>query len=501
MTNGAVEQPAARARHRTGRRPLDWSYNPTSDEALIDALRIKISGSILLPEGTGFETFIRSIAGGLLRAPMTPGRLYTSDLREQLTVSGKFIFRERRGASTFSAILNLNPTRTLHRALDAAQRRPLAALAPRTFFSAMETLTDRSPEYSGRPNPEPTLDGKDNILPTPEHMGGTWPEGRARFQTDYLAVFEEKLKALIVEAITPQAVEINVSPGGCRATTKDGVVVELDWHKLIVQRAEVYWERDAADAPAVARRMMDGGLTLARNIRATKYAASGAHYEVDQQDGFPSLLIPLTGRRTILLNLYAKTRTRLRTEVRYVHDFNAVLRGFRSPTARLTLLLERLKEDAAHRLPWEQLGRLAQLPPNVGIESIPDLVARITTACRGHEGALEDVTRSLLMYGGLTADDGKIAGSEAIVARLERADVLERQAFQMKEDRTGRLHGLKEPYATARRKMLLGFAPVDTSTDPLAAPPAPNPPVSRSEAAATAAARRAHIRSQFRFFR
>ncbi|WP_417233029.1 hypothetical protein [Brevundimonas sp.] len=433
---------------------------------MVDKLRLKVVGTVRLPDTVSFDAFTGSIAGGLLRSPMTPGRAYTSTLGENLTVSGKVTFRARAGDCTLEAVLHLNPTRTLNRALDVAQGRDLADLAPQTFFTGIETLTARSPEFGGPPNAEPTLDGNDNILPTPQHRGGTWPARREAFQAEFLALFEVKLRALLLEAMTPLWMEREVSLSGCRVERDDGVVVELDWHRVIVQSAEVYWERETPDAPAVAHRMMEGGLALARSIRVTEYASEAAHYEIVQEEGFPSLSIPLRGQRTISLNVYAKTRHLLRTEVRYVRDFHTLLRGCSSPVDRLVRLLDRLKDDAARRLPWDQLAHIAALPPSVAITDVADLIAQLSAACRGHEGSFDEVTRSVLMTGGLFSDDGRIAGSEIIVRRLERAGVLCRLAFQQKERRTNRRYGLTERFGTARRKMLLGFAPVDNGVSP-----------------------------------
>lgn len=462
MTNGRLPQAPARERTRTGRGPLDWAVAPTSAGALIDAVRMKAKGRVILPADMAFDDFTASIAGRLFRSPSTPGSRYISDLAPHYTLNGQLTINSRGRECPFEILLHLNPTRTLHRALDIAGGRPLAALAPRTFFTAVEALTQRSPEFSGVPSPEPTLDGNDNILPTVEHMGGTWASRSAAFQAEFLSIFETKLRGFLLDAFTPVAMEPIFSDDYCRATREDGVRVELQWQRLIVQRAEIYWERDTPDAPAVVRRMSDAGLALARNIRATTYADDQALLILDQEGaGYPALSIPLTGARTVLLSVYAKTRQRLRTEVRYMHDLNATLRECRSGTNRLSALLERLKDDAARRLPWNQLARLAALPPQVEAADIAGLVSQIARAAKSNHAAFDEIMRSILFTGGVFADDARIVGSEAIVRRLVRAGVVERLAFQLKERRTGRRYGLKEPFATTRRKMLRGFAPTE----------------------------------------
>ena len=377
MTNGRLPQAPARERNRTGRRALDWAARPTATEALVDALRVKVTGRVILPQDVAFDTFTASIAGGVFKSPMTPGSRYRSEFADSLTVSGTITFHERRDECPFSAELSLNPTRTLHRALDAARGRPLSSLPPLIFFTASETLAAGSSAFEVSPNPEPTLDGSDNILPTVGHMGGTIPGSRDAFQAEYLHLFETNLRALLLDAMTPLWMPAPTVIQPCRVQREDGVIIELDWHKVTVEHAEIYWERDTPDAPSVVRRMMDAGLALARSIRATAYSGEGTHSEVNQDSpGFPSLTIPLTGKRAVLLAVYAKTRRRVRIEVRYMKDLNVVVRACRSPTSRMTLVLERLKANAARRLPWPQLGRIAALSPDVGISSIADLVDR-----------------------------------------------------------------------------------------------------------------------------
>jgi hypothetical protein len=234
---------------------------------------------------------------------------------------------------------------------------------------------------------------------------------------------------------------------------------------MVLQQAEIYFERLVADPVSLVRRLFDRGLDLARRIKAQNFAdvPTVSTYALEQNDGFPHLVVPLTGRRNIELSIYAKTNRRVRFEVRFQRDFGSVLRGQSTGDDRLGALLERLTRDAERRLPWRALSRAATAPPEVNVGDVPELISRLVKATRRNASLFDPLVRQLVITGGVIADDERQPGIERAVRALVRDGVLEHWTVQLKEQKSSRRYGLTHRFAEVRLKMLSGFLPQDSS--------------------------------------
>lgn len=259
----------------SGLAALDWAQHPAAGDAWFDAVVLKVTGDIEWKADYSFSEYIGTIAGGdLTPAKATPGRQYRSPFRDLVTLQGKLSVdmvspgradARKPGTARFTFTLFLNPTKT--RALAMRRlRTSLQEAYPRDFFAPLPTVAEA---FNEAPPPvESSLNGAENLLVGPEQLGGVTAAERTKSRDDYLHVFEAQLKRILLDAMVPPFLQRDVALDGCRAEVGDQLRVSLEWHKIIVQRAEVYWER-ASDAPlALVSKLADRGHELARRISA-----------------------------------------------------------------------------------------------------------------------------------------------------------------------------------------------------------------------------------------
>lgn len=469
--------PRARERSRDGLSALDWTVAPSESEAWPDKLRIAVKGTVRWGENQSYASYVRALTGSrYLQAAPTVGRHFRAQVRCGLGVTGKLrltMMPGRRadevgaGGAGVEFVLNLNPTAT--RAL-ATRRNPdssLDGLSVRQFFDPVATPAEAFHEGAfGNPD-EIALDRSENVLLSVRELGGSYSDARGKARNRFLGTYESKLRALIMAMLAPP-VSKNLDE-----TAFGEVDISLNWGGLIVQQAELYFERSAPDPVAVVRRLHDRAFDLARRLKGQTFPSTiglggkpiPLSFSVEQDDGYPHLILPLTGTRNIELSIYAKTNRRIRFEVRYKKSFGHELRGCSTSEDRLASLLLRLSANAAKRLPWVSLSAAVQVPPHVDVADVPDLVEALVDNTARTPALFGPVVRQLLLTGGVIANEERFPGITKAIRKLEKAGILFRWTVQQKETRSNRRYGLTERYAAVRLRMIAGFAPIEPFRD------------------------------------
>lgn len=469
MTTDAA-LPRVRTRVRDGLRPLDWRTFPAPTEFWPDKVRITLRGRVEWDASSSFSSYLGSIAPSrYFAARPTIGRRFRADIRYGASITGKLtIVMASPGLADEPAVghadiildLNINPTTARALAIRRNEA-PLETVSHASFFNPFASAAEAFGEGDFANGRERALDGAENVLLSVAELGGYTAAARSVARNGYLKLYERRLRELCYAMLSPsQPTDKFGDELNCR--------VYLDWGELVLRQAELYVEHRHDDAIAIVHRLYDRALDLARRVKAQNFSdglAGGQSvpttFAVSQNDGYPHLIIPLTGTRNVELSLYAKTGRRVRFEVRYRRNFGHQLRGCGNSDDRLTRLLLRLTEDAAKRLPWRALARAATTPPNVDVAEVPNLIAHLVSATRRVPSLFQPVVRQLLMTGGVIADEGGYPGIGAAIRELVRRDVLWRWNVQQKEERESRRYGLTERYAAVRRKMISGFIPLD----------------------------------------
>lgn len=461
--------PPARLRSRDGLIPLSWSRAPEASEAWPDKIRLRVRGHVSWNHNRSFVDYLRAIApSSYVKASSTVGRKFRADISYGPAVSGLLHVtmatpqpadQRHAGTARITLTLNLNPTTT--RALSVRRCRvPIEEASEREFFKPLPLVQEAFNEGPFANREEKPLDGSDNVLLSRDEWGGATPPERAIARDAFLALYETRVRDLANHIVDPTSRD-----GGRSEQETSGFQVNLDWGSLVLEQAELYFERSTYDAVKVVRRLHDRALDLARRVKAQRFAdvpndrrPVPTSFAVLQHDSFPHLVIPLTGTQNVDLSIYAKTNRRIRFEVRYRKHFGNHLRGCSTSSDRLASLLLRLSDNAAARLPWSALKMAAAIPPEVDIADIPEFIRHLSSATDRKPSLFAPLVRELIMTGGVFADEERFPGISAAIGRLERKGVIVRWQIQQKEERRGRRFGLTTRFAEVRRAMLAGFS-------------------------------------------
>lgn len=470
MTLNQALPPARKRQPRDGLTALAWSTAPDAAEAWPDKVRIKIRGHVAWDGDRSFFDYLQAIApSSYVTAQPSAGRQFRANVRYGPSITGELRINMATGSradephageARITLTLNLNPTTARAMAVRRHEG-PLDTATMRQFFKPLQTTQEAFGEGIFADPTEKALDGSDNVLLSVAELGGLTVEDRATTRAEFLETYEAKLRALAQEMVDPRTRPLAAEDPHCGSYR-----VTLDWGSLVLQQAELYFERRSDDPVAVVRRLHDRALDLARRIKAQAFAdvpfdgrPVPTTFAIVQDDGYPHLVVPLTGTRNIELSIYAKTNRRVRFEVRYRKGFGNHLKGCSTSDDRLSSLLSRLMGNAARRLPWRSLARAAALPPAVNIGEIPELLLHLVTATARNPSLFEPIVRQLVIVGGVFDDDERHPGISAAIRRLERAGVVFRWPVQQKEERQNRRFGLSERFAEVRKSMLTGFWP------------------------------------------
>lgn len=461
--------PPARPRTRDGLHRLSWSKAPQATEFWPDKLRIEVRGHIHWGDDGSFMGYLATInpnicfaaaptIGRKFRAAVSYGPSLTGDLKITMTSQGR-ADQVGEGHAKITLALNLNPTTA--RAL-AVRRNTVALdqLPLGLFFKPQASLAEAFGEGAFADRGEIALDRADNVLLSVLELGGLTASERADVRSSFLATYEQKLRQLVEGMLHPKAGAGPDEQDICR------YVVVLDWGALVLRQAEIYVERSCDEPVGIVRRLYDRGLDLARRIKAQEFwdvPSDGrpvpTTFAVSQDDGYPHIVVPLTGSRNVELSVYAKTNRRVRLEVRYRSAFGRHLRGCSTAEDRLSSLVLRLTENAAERMPWTPLARASAVLPSVDVADVPKLIAHLIAATSNKPNLFQPLVHQIMMTGGVLDDDVRHPGISKAIARLVRAEVLWRWEMQLKEQKTSRRYGLTDRYAATRLKMLSGFVP------------------------------------------
>jgi hypothetical protein len=420
-------------------------------------------------DGQSFTQYLRSISSGrYIKASPTPGRTFRASVTYGPAISGELRVNMVNGRSAdvamsgearITLILNLNLTTTRAMAV-RRNTAPLEALSEKQFFDPIMPVQEAFGEGRFAALEEMALDGKDNVLLMADEVGGASMTAREAARERFLAAYEVQLRQLADAIVSPRQTMID-APNADAAAYR----VRLDWGSLVLQHCEIYFERLTDNPVGLVRRLYDRGLELGRRAKAQRFVdvpnnkiPVPTSFAVEQDDGFPHLVIPLTGTRNVELSIYAKTNRRIRFEVRYKRRFGHHLKGCSTGDDRLASLLSRLFDNATQRLPWKSLAIAVRIQPSVDVADISRFFERLVVATKNDPDLFSSVIHQLVLTGGVI-DDARHPKKAAAIQRLVRADVIWRWPVQQKEQRASRRYGLTEEYAGIRMAMLRGYMP------------------------------------------
>jgi hypothetical protein len=447
--------PKARLRSQAGILPLDWRIEPASNEMWPDKIDILLFGHIEWPDGVSFHDYLLSIAGHpAIKGKPTVGRRFRSDVSfgsvngemNIAMVNGNRADVALAGQAKIVLSLFLNPTRT--HAL-AVRRNPksLHELSLREFFKPIMQADEAFREIKGFADGD-ALDGSDNLFWNAKEAGGTTSSARAKARDEFLVLYETRLRDLITVMLTPTPAPRDGE--GEHENLQNGVHLTIPWSDLRVRYAEIYLERSTEDPVATMHVLHDRGLSLARSIRASSYSRANTAFIYEKKEGFSHVVVPLTRRSNIDLSVYAKTRLRLRFEVRYRREFTRIVKDAPANDTRLSCSLALLIDDAATRLPWRALRAAMRQPVDHGSDQVFKLIIAIQSATEKNPKIFPDLLRSLILTGGVNSDDEKLPGINSAITKLAKRGILEHWQTQKKEARAGRRYGLTQEYFCCR---------------------------------------------------
>jgi hypothetical protein len=430
--------PVARERNQNGLRHIASQTPPSADEARIDRIKVKLSGTVRCAGAEALNSYFRHMDSSdplgepTLFTQLGRGGTRVAGVRKDTwTVLGGRVRYFINGVSNvgIAVELDLNPTRTLQHAISLHTFDELAGLTPREFFRR-STRVRTSTEAA-------TLTHTDNALIGPRNLGGTVFSARTARWTEFLRIYENQLRALIAEALLPPELGFPVGQVSGTGQVENGdVSVDLRWCNLVVSQAEVYWERWAPDASNIARRFADRAMCASSDATTRLYPTReqvGSHRSVDRKNEQYAIVIRQT--EEVDFAAYAKLSERVRFEMRYQRDLTKPLGG-RPPSddgAVMNAWMTALVLDATNRLPWTDI--LTQLP-NVEsgdrIAATVGLADAIRAACEGM-GRLDlfaDLLDHLLRHGGASEGAGGPFAEPGVFSALARRDVVTKVRLQ-----------------------------------------------------------------------
>lgn len=379
-----------------------------SNHLYIDALRLTcLENRFLLNSNTSLPQFLESANATPFLRRGRGNRRSTLEIVANPFLSGELAFRQpRHQIVTFSARLNLNPTRL--QGIHPHDARTLASLDALSLI-APEGAPD-TPSYA-------TLDGATNFIPearrlsAQEHMALTHRYIAAAFEfvDHYLFNVANMLGSSGGSIVDFMLTDENDDYG-------EDHVRRHNWTECTIYRCEIYTEQNepeaidhvhriapvlAAQSLAAQRReyMSSQGQDLVRSpVVASRERASNS----------PSLTVPL-GREDVELSLYAKTTNTVRYEVRYKSNLRRLLgrnaprrRGGTSDIAAVYELLAVAMDDARTRL--ERVFREVRPALDERPRRLPtfvNLVYYLSQSAGGDRRILTDLTAMLVRDGGV----------------------------------------------------------------------------------------------------
>lgn len=467
---------------RDGIDPLDAMVPPTVEEMAFDKVAVTVNGwvqpvdPISNPDGMsaaeqqrlldGYRNMLRGRAAMERRwTGITDGRHYFSTrlLSDDSTIGGSsFKTTSRWDGLLVRLTIHLNPTRTLVHAFEMAREAddPLAALEAMPedqFFGLSPCVTTVNW----------ARDGNDNVLQSVATFASALGPD---FNATFIRILERKLRRWALDAVAPLSQGFFHDTDATRLTA-DGPLqrVALNWPKLTVNEAEVYFERRHGTASRLMERSLSLLVAAHSDCAERRYPDASAARE----QGCATVLIRQTKGRQ--LAIYAKLCNRIRFETRFKSRVKDQLRQMPlSPTAPLSNILIALRGVALRSLHWENLCRMLLESNAPEVMDLAELVTRVVVISHSAEAAPEPVLAALIMQGAIVETNflGPFPGP--LIKKLRDAGLIESEgAAGRRRPGAERRHHLREPYATAARAARQGFL-IDNRLVP---PPRRRPPV------------------------
>lgn len=334
------------------------------------------------------------------------------------TVTGGATFQIRSDGGRLTLRLKLNTTRTAQHALSVNGYEGLNNLSAREFFRRRSEVAEETIGF--------TLNRADNALLGTQRLGGMEASARfSRWQL-FLRTYEQKLIELIHETFLPP--ELGFEPGersGGGRLPSGPIGISFNWATLTLTQAEVYWERAHPSAMSFSRQLSERLFNAAPSAQMRRYPSEEPDRITREGD---SILIAIPQRSDLDLIIYAKTRDRVRFEMRYRKSLTQTLRRRPITSSESPLLpwFDRLHDHASEALQWEEIRSL--MPQGLSsdpIDLFTAFVDGVRLACED-VGRVEDyatVLTFLLESGGMSAG-GEMDPQGSLIRALEKRKLL-----------------------------------------------------------------------------
>lgn len=436
--------PPARERNRQGIRAYGENTSGEATDALIDRAQFTVTGTLAAKSPDAVHRFAEAIGSGeavRLFGPVRPqGRRWTAKSNDTTTISHAELtiwdLPERGG---FKLTVAVNPIRTLGHILDSYTFGDIEGLTPYEFFAK-------------RPEPRAaaiTLDGNDNMVADYLAFSGTLPATYVQRVATYLDLFERALvQRLLVELCPPDRGYTLRTDGDAWLAESDDLTVRLEWGALTVSQCEVCWERRDEQTLARVHALADDMLLSARSVEVPIFTRPSRKrpISVERELGAIAVRIPLPGDVTVVV--YAKSRDRLRFEVRYSKNLPDMVRSKMQSSGRtLVQWFNAIREHAASRLRWSDLHQRLQPQHVLTVDALTELTLAVADAATGKRKPKRNaIIRELLLHGAITATSSDGEAPFGILDRLARRGVLEHVPLLSRDAKIGRRFRLSARY-------------------------------------------------------
>lgn len=417
--------------------------NPAELEWQVDKLSISVNGSWRTPSA---EEFFREQIGlpsvdWFTSPTLERGNLTISTVKREKSSLGHLklsITKLREQAGDMKLLIDCNPTRTLAHILAEAPANVdlvehLQSLDILDFFS----LANPS-------NIEQSLDGKTNWLKSPRAV-------RRRLDGNinhiFLPIFVAKLKTLIARLL---GVTSRDEGGDQVMTYEQGATARFAWGQVRVPQIESYFERHHSSAVAAVRRASMKILSADHTNAVTMY---NGNPQFEREEDCFKLALPIMEPRKLVI--YAKTKTRIRFEVRRDKKGRyGRLPPTLAPMDRLLHIIDLERREAERVCNWTDIGGLFDDTDSPSFSHLTDFLATVAGICAETNASVENVIKLLLIEGSISRSPQSPIPIETVSA-LEAAGVVKRTRVRTRDLRhaTAR-HALAERHHDLRERLI-----------------------------------------------
>lgn len=423
--------------------------NPAEFEWQVDKLSINVNGSW---RTRAAEAFFREQIGlpsvdWFTSATLERGNLTVSTIRRETSSLGHLkltITKLREPAGDIKLSIDCNPTRTLAHILAEAP----ANVDLVEYLRSLDILDFFALAHPS--NIDESLDGKTNWLNSPR-------EARSRLDGDinhiFLPIFVAKLKTLIARLLG-----VTSRDEGCDQVMvyERGVTARLAWGQVRVPQIESYFECHHSGAVSAVRRASMKILSADHTNTVTMYHGN-PQFERDE-DCF-KISLPIMEPRKLVI--YAKTKTRIRFEVRRDKKGRyGQLPPSLTPMDRLLHIIALERREAERVCNWTDIGGLFDDADSSSFSQLTDFLATVASICAETNASVEKVIELLLIEGSISRSVQSQTPIETVSA-LETAGIVRRTRVRTRDLRhaTTRL-ALAEQHHDLRERLLGLFHPI-----------------------------------------